>query len=343
MLAGELARLLEEHPGLELAGVTSRSAGTSLVSLHPGLSTDLTTCSLAEAAGPLRAALLEGPVALFLALPHGASAAAWAELSGLLGEAAKGLLVVDLAADYRLADAALYESTYGQAHPDPTGADGFAYGLPELVRDGLRGATRAAAPGCFATALQLAAVPAARAGLLAPEERLVFQGVTGSSGSGVAPKATTHHPFRNENLFAYAPNGHRHEAELVQALAREGLAPPVHFLPSSGPFTRGIHLTAFLPLARAVDGEELRAQYAAAYEGEPFVEVLAAGKSPELRTVVGSNRASVGVHARDDLATVLVTLDNTLKGGAGQALQVMNLLLALPETAGLPRAGLGYV
>ncbi|MCB9916340.1 MAG: N-acetyl-gamma-glutamyl-phosphate reductase [Planctomycetes bacterium] len=343
LLAGELARLLEDHPGLALAGVASRTRGQRLRALHPGLTRELETVALEEAAGALHRALDTGPAACFLGLPHGESAAAWRALAGILGPRAKDLRVVDLSADFRIADAARYERAYGAAHPDPEGREGFVYGLPELDRAALAGATRVAAPGCFATALQLAAVPAARAGLLAAGERLVFHGVTGSSGSGVSPKASTHHPFRNENLFAYGLTGHRHEAELEQALAACGPVPPLVFLPASGPFTRGIHLTAFLPVRPGTTREELHAHYAAGFEGEPFIEVLPVGAAPELRTVVGSNRASLGLELRGELATVLVTLDNTLKGGAGQALQNMNLLLGLDETAGLPRAGLGYV
>jgi N-acetyl-gamma-glutamyl-phosphate/LysW-gamma-L-alpha-aminoadipyl-6-phosphate reductase len=343
LLAGELARLLEGHDQLELRGAVSRTGGVPLRGAHPGLTTSVVTSTLEEALVELRAALEAGPVALFLGLPHGESAAAWNTVSRELGDAAAQLRVVDLSADFRLADVDLFEAAYGTPHPDPEGAEGFVYGLPELDREGLVGATRVAAPGCFATALQLATVPAARAGLLDASAPHIYSGVTGSSGSGAAPLPTTHHPHRHGNFKAYAPGGHRHEAELAQALRPLGPVPPIHFLPHSGPFSRGIHLSASLPLARPTSAAEVHAVFGAALEGEPFVEVLPLGACPELRTVVGSNRASLAVHVRGEQLTVLVTIDNTIKGGAGQALQNMNLMLGLPETAGLPRAGLGVL
>lgn len=343
LLAGELARLLEGHEGLQLVGAISRTSGVALREAHPGLTTELHTTTLTEAIPSIAEALASGPAAVFLGLPHGESAGAWRTLSSELGELASELRVVDLSADFRLADPELYEAAYKRPHPDPAGDEGFVYGLPEFAREEIITATRVAAPGCFATALQLASVPAAAAGLLAKSAPLVFHGVTGSSGSGAAPLPTTHHPHRHGNFKAYAPNGHRHEAELVQALRAHDIEASVQFLPHSGPFSRGIHLSATLTLADETSAEELHAVYAAAFEGESFVEVLALGACPELRTVVGSNRASLAVHVRGQLLTVLVVIDNTIKGGAGQALQNMNLILGLPETAGLPRAGLGVL
>ncbi len=347
LLAGELARLLEEHPGLELAGVISRHSNQSLRGLHPHLTSCLQTVDLDVAletlSKQLAAALTGGPTpGLFLGLPHGESAGFWKTVRSKLGAAAAELVVVDLSADYRLLDAALYEETYKLPHPDPTGSEGFVYGLPELWRGRILETNRVAAPGCFATALQLAVLPAASAGKLDPTQPWILHGVTGSSGSGIAPKTTTHHPFRDGNYKAYSPAGHRHEAELKQALAEFGIAPPLHFMPHSGPWSRGIHLTCALPLCGALDVSELQALYAEQYAGEPFIELLPAGSIPELRAVVGSNRVSIGLHVRDSVLNVLLTLDNTLKGGAGQALQCMNLLQGESETSGLARAGLGY-
>jgi N-acetyl-gamma-glutamyl-phosphate reductase len=164
--------------------------------------------------------------------------------------------------------------------------------------------------------------------------------VTGSSGSGAEPTPGTHHPHRHGNLWAYALDGHRHEAELEQALEPLGLAPPLHFLPHSGPFARGIHLTAALPLARAVSDAEARGVYEKAYAGEPFVG-LTPGRAPDLRSVAGSNRALLLTRVRGEVLTVLCTLDNLVKGGAGQALQALNRMLGFDEALGLPRAGLG--
>ena len=348
LLAGELLRLLEGHPELALLAAGSREPGVPLARLHPQLASSLETVDTGAVTDALAEALEDAPpgaqpgAGLVLGLPHGRSAAAFEAVAGELGEAAGRLAVVDLSADHRLRDAALHERWYGGAHPDPDGALGFRYGLPELYREELEGALRIAAPGCFATAMQLAVVPFARAGVLDTDAPWILHAVTGSSGSGIAPSAGTHHPHRAGNLRAYAPAGHRHEAELAQALAGLGLEAPLHFLPHSGPFTRGIHLTAALPLRGPLGAEEAHSLLAEAYAGETFVRVLPPGGIPELRAVVGSNRADLAVHVRGGVLTVLCVIDNTLKGGAGQALQALNLLLGLDETAGLPRAGLGY-
>jgi [amino group carrier protein]-6-phospho-L-2-aminoadipate/5-phospho-L-glutamate reductase len=337
MLAGEFLRLLELHPGLRLHAAVARR-GSSLLETQPQLSSDLATCSIEQAEQAL--AKTEGPAAAVFALPHGESPALWARLRERLGARADELRVVDLAADYRLRDPALYESAYAHAHPQPAELASWAYGLPEFRREEIASSRRAAAPGCFATALQLATLPAAYAGLLDASRPWILHAITGSSGSGNTPKDTTHHPFRHDNLWAYALEGHRHEAELAQALAWRDLRAPIHFVALSGPFARGIHLTAALPLARAVSVDEVRSIYRAQYAGEPFVEVLLDG-APDLRRVVGSNRASLALSVRGEVLTVVLTLDNLVKGGAGQALQCLNLLLGFPETWGLPRSGLG--
>ena len=353
LLAGELLRLAAEHPSLRVAGIVSREPGRALAELHPhlaGLALGAgarATIDQAAATRAIRSAVEEGdgaPVAVALGLPHGAAADAWRALRSELGDAARSVRVVDLSADYRLRSKDAYARWYGKPHGDADELDAFAYGLPELAREELRGAARIAAPGCFATALQLAAWPAARAGLLNADEPWRFSAVTGSSGSGVTPTATTHHPFRDGNMRAYGLGGHRHEAELSQTLAGLDLAPEICFLPHSGPFARGIHMTAMLPLtdaARGIGAESARAIFADAFEGAPFVRVEAG--APELRSVVGSNSAAIGVFPRDRTLVVLVTLDNMIKGGSGQALQALNLALGLPEALGLPRHGLGVV
>lgn len=341
VLAGELLRLLDLHPTLRLRGAVSRSE-QSVVAAHPHLQSDASTCSAEEARASIVAAAKAGErPAVFLALPHGESCAAWKALRAELGAHADAVYVVDLAADYRLHDPSRYQAAYGHAHPDAAELGRFVYGLVEFQRDAVRSAKRVAAPGCFATALQLACVPAARGKLLDASKPWILHGITGSSGSGAEPKPGTHHPWRHGNLWAYSLGGHRHEAELAQALDALGVAPSIHFVAHSGPFARGIHLTCALPLARKVTSDEARSHYADAFEGSPFVAVLEAGRVPDLRAIAGSNRALVGVDVRGDVLTVLVTLDNMVKGGAGQALQCLNLMLGLPETAGLPRAGLG--
>jgi N-acetyl-gamma-glutamyl-phosphate reductase common form len=346
LLAGELARLVAGHPGLHLAQVISRGAGTALRDLHPQLQTDLVTVDLETGVQALQEALAgcdeHSAPGLFLGLPHGQSAEMWKTISSSLGAASKQLAVVDLSADYRLRDPELHSANYGLEHPDPEGEEGFAYGLPEFWRSQIIESRRVAAPGCFATALQLAVLPAAIAGKLDATSPWILHGVTGSSGSGSAAKQGTHHPYRTGSYKAYSPSGHRHEAELVQALEEWHIEAPLHFLPHSGPWSRGIHLSCSLPLRESMSGTDAQAIYAEQYAKEAFVEVLPEGGIPELRAVVGSNRVSIGVHVRDKVLTVLLALDNTIKGGAGQGLQCMNLLLGEPESAGLSQAGLGY-
>ncbi|HYC33888.1 MAG TPA: N-acetyl-gamma-glutamyl-phosphate reductase, partial [Gemmatimonadales bacterium] len=248
-------------------------------------------------------------------------------------------LVVDLAADFRIRDPALYERYYG-AHPAPELLPCFSYGLADVVGDRLRGARAIAAPGCFATAAQLALFPLARAGLdVSP---LIFA-VTGSSGAGVQPRATTHHPARAHNLFAYSVLGHRHEAEVLQGW-REWIGRPdarTRLLTHSGPFVRGIYLTlhTYLPGDAAVEGGEPGATaaswYREAYRDRPFVRVLDA--PPELTHAVGTNYALIhAVESPDGREVqVMVAIDNLVKGAGGQAIQAMNLALGLDETAGL--------
>jgi N-acetyl-gamma-glutamyl-phosphate reductase len=341
MLAGELLRLLDLHPSLKLRGAVSRSE-QDVADAHPHAATSARTCSAEEARAAIAASIASGEgAAAFLALPHGESVAVWSALEQELGARANELFLVDLAADFRLKDPERYAQAYGHAHAAPKALASFAYGLPEFHRAEIARSRRAAAPGCFATAMQLACVPAARGKLLDASRPWILHGVTGSSGSGAEPKPGTHHPWRHGNLWAYSLDGHRHEAELAQALESCGTSAPIHFVAHSGPFARGIHLTAALPLARRTTARDVLSLYREAFDGEAFVEVLAEGKVPDLRRVAGSNRASIGVHVRGEVLHVLVAIDNLVKGGAGQALQCMNVMLGVPEHWGLPRAGLG--
>jgi len=329
LLAGEFMRLLAQHPGLVLAGASSRGGEGTLADAHPHLSGADALCphalllSHAELASRLGAALEQGSAALLLAMNHGETAPLWEGLLGNLGAAAERLTVVDLSADFRL----------------PPSGDGWHYGLPELHAVP-KGAQRIAAAGCFAAAMQLAIVPAARAGLLDAERPMIAHGITGSSGSGAQAKPATHHPHRHDNLWAYAWEGHRHEAEVVAERNFPDGAPPLHFTACSGPFSRGIHLSAALPLAHAVTTEVAREVYAAAFHASACVRVLDS-ETPQLRAVIGSNRADLAVGVRGEMLHVFVALDNVVKGGAGQGLQCLNLALGMPETSGLPVAGLG--
>ncbi|MDP6955142.1 MAG: hypothetical protein QF599_04130, partial [Planctomycetota bacterium] len=345
LLCGELLRLLPEHPHLLPVCAITRSGPTPAVrtisELHPHLALDLPLSNPEQGIEALAQDLELGEAVLFLGMPHGESAGTWRAIRERLGPLAERLWLVDLSADYRIRDAAAWEVAYGTPHGDSPGLAAFSYGLVEFARQALVGCRRIAAPGCFATALQLACLPLWRAGLLAPQGSWVLNAVTGSSGSGVKAKASTHHPHRNGNLCAYALDGHRHELELLQACASPGVTysgvtdsratgskattpPAVIFQPHSGPFVRGIYLTAVLPLAGTTRVDELRAEFHAAFEDAPFVSVRDSG-APELRHVLGSNRAELAVNLRADCALVLLAMDNTLKGGSGQALQALNI------------------
>ena len=330
---GEMIRRLLIHPHVELVRVASIDhVGEPLSAAHPSLegATGLAFQDLppAEVAG--------GVDVVLLALPHKVSAQ---KMSEIMPTPAK---VVDMSGDFRLRDAAAYERYYGAEHPHPELLEQFVYGLPELNRERIRTARLVASPGCFATTIELALLPLAKAGLL--EGVVHVQGITGSSGSGVAPSAGTHHPVRAGNLRAYRPLEHQHLPEIVQTLAQAGARDlEVRFVPVSAPLSRGIFATSFVELPDAWSEERLRRLYEDAYDGEPFVRVPRR-RLPEVAAVSGSNHAEVGVAlgpaAKGRRTAVLISAtDNLVKGGAGQAIQNMNLMLGLPETASLEDPG----
>jgi N-acetyl-gamma-glutamyl-phosphate reductase len=218
----------------------------------------------------------------------------------------------------------------------------FVYGLPELNREAVRKARFVASPGCFATTIELSLLPLARAGLL--EGVLHVQGITGSSGSGVAPSAGTHHPIRAGNLRTYKPLEHQHVPEIVETLEAAGARDlALRFVPVSAPLARGILATSFLELPEEWTQDRLERLYRDAYRSEPFVRVPRR-RLPEVAAVSGSNFAEVGVvagPAREGRRTVtaFAATDNLVKGGAGQAIQNMNLMLGLEETRSLEDPG----
>lgn len=323
---GELLRLLLTHPDVTDWVATSRSqAGKPVGEVHPQLRS-LTDRSF-EALEPADAA--RGRDVVFLALEHGESS----KVAPSLFAAGAGL-VVDIAADFRVADPALYAKYYG-AHPSPDLLSRFRYGLADVEGARLRGATAIAAPGCFATAAQLALYPLAGVAGIEP----ALFAVTGSSGAGVQPKPTTHHPARAHNLFAYSVMGHRHEAEVLASwrrwTGREDAT--ARLMTHSGPFVRGIHLTLHARAGAAGSAAEL---FRTAYAGRPFVRVL--DQPPELTHVVGTNEAHIHAVGSPDghEIQVMVVIDNLVKGAGGQAVQAMNLALGIEETRGLVGGGI---
>ncbi len=330
----ELIRRLLVHPDVELVRVASVDfVGEPLSAADPALEgqTDLVFEGIpaAEAA--------RGVDVVLLGLPHTVAAAKVPELA-----AHPGLKVVDMSGDFRLRDAAEYERWYRHVHPCPERLAEFVYGLPELNRSAIREARFVASPGCFATTIELALLPLARAGLL--EGVIHVQGITGSSGSGVAPSTGTHHPVRAGNLRTYKPLQHQHVPEIVQTLHAAGARDlALRFVPVSAPLGRGIFATAFVELPEEWTEERLLALYRDAYAGEPFVRVPRS-RLPEVAAVSGSNHAEVGIAAGPARAgrrtvTVFGATDNLVKGGAGQAIENMNLMLGLDERASLADPG----
>ena len=343
-VAGELLRLLSGHPGLHLAAVLSRShAGTQVTDrfLHlRGTALDALAFSDDDA---IEAIARTCPrLAVFSALPHGQAAARIDALLTTVGDAGCDARVVDLSADFRHRDAARYAAIYGKPHGAPGRLPDFVCALPEHL-PGDPPARHVAHPGCFTTAATLALAPLLACGLIEPRATVIA--VTGSTGAGGTPTATTHHPERRSDLFAYAAGGHRHEPEmraLAAAAAGNGTEPAIHFIPQSGPFARGIHATISARLKRPLPAEEVRAA-ASAFYGTPgsFVRVLPA--PPRLQSVVGTNRCDLSFTTRDDEVLAFSALDNLVKGAAGGAVQWMNRLFGLPEAAGLALPGLGWL
>jgi len=327
-VGGELLRLLLQHPDVRAVTATSRSqAGKPIASVFPAMAPLVDARFVAHA--PAEVAREQDVV--FLALEHGESS----RIMGELIDSGPGL-IIDLAADFRVRDGRLHAAFYGE-HPAPALVHRFAYGLADVGGAELRGAAGIAAPGCFATAAQLALYGIADLALAAPP---VIFAVTGSSGAGQALKATTHHPARAHNMFAYAVMGHRHEAEILeQWRAWTGRpAARARLLCHAGPFVRGIHATLHAHLAEPA--HDVNARLAARFAGRPFVGV--ADSAPQLAHVVGSNMALLHGATSDDGTEieVICVIDNLIKGAGGQAIQAMNLALGLDERAGLAAPGM---
>ena len=325
---GELLRLLLGHPQMRIGALTAAgSAGTPLGELHPHLG------PLADRViAPTDPDQLADHDVVFLALPHGASAAVAAALPA-------DVVVIDCGADHRLVS----ELAWAQFYPGPH-AGSWPYGLPELpgARERLVGARRIAVPGCYPTAVSLALAPGLAAGVLAPRD-LVIVAASGASGAGRSLKP---HLLASEVIGAMSPYAvggvHRHTPEIEQNLsAAAGTPVLVSFTPTLAPMSRGILATATAPLAPGVDAAALREAYRSAYAEEPFVRLLPEGQWPSTAATLGSNELHLQVSAdtRVGRAVVVAAVDNLTKGTAGAAVQCANLALGWPETLGLPRTG----
>ena len=331
---GELLRLVLQHPEITEVVTTSRSqAGKPIADVHPALA--MLTDARFAAHAPADAA--QGMDVVFLSLEHGESG----RLMGDVIDAGPGM-IVDIAADFRIQDGRLHQQYYG-AHPAPALVHRFTYGLADVLGTRLLGAKGIAAPGCFATAAQLALYAIAELPVAAPPS--IFA-VTGSSGAGITPRPTTHHPARAHNLFAYQPMAHRHEGEVVEQwrIWRGDPNASARLMTHAGPFVRGIHVTLHAHLTEPIapggtQVSPLQSIIAARFAGRPFVRITDA--PPELTHVVGTNLALLHAVASPDgrEVQVMCVIDNLIKGAGGQALQAMNLALGLDERAGLLAPG----
>ncbi len=300
--AGELLRILVNHPEVEIVFVHSSSnAGRPVADVHEGLygDTDLHFSDTYD---------LEAVDVVFLCSGHGVSRAFWQE-----NKRPEGLKVIDLAQDFR------------------DESDGYVYGLPEVNRDRIAGADLVANPGCFATAIQVALLPLAAAGLLNDEVHVTA--VTGSTGAGVKPGATTHFSWRNDNLSVYKAFGHQHLAEIRRTLT--GLQPTfdkdINFVPVRGDFPRGIFAMTYIDTPLGED--EARELYRNFYKDAAFTHVM--DKGVDLKQAVNTNKALISLEKHGSKLLVISAIDNLLKGASGQAVQNMNLMFGLPENTGL--------
>jgi N-acetyl-gamma-glutamyl-phosphate reductase common form len=337
-VGGELLRLVAGHPEFELrAAVSDSAAGHPIGALFGHLGSVLPQHRFVGHCGWLDSVEPGSKLALFSAAPHGASAAMLA--TTLQDCEARGIDVhiVDCSADFRFAAQSDWEAIYQLDHGAPQLLSQFLCAVPEHLAEIT--VPHVGHPGCFATAMTLATVPLIRSGLT--EAEVFISGVTGSTGSGKTPVAGTHHPERNSNLYAYKPLAHRHapEVESLVGLA-SGRSTRVRFVPHSGPFARGIHVTVQAKAASGVDEKTLREFYEDDYANTPFVHVV--DGMPRLKSVVASNQCHIGLATDGDSVVVMAAIDNLMKGAAGGAVQWMNRLWRLPETTGLDAPAPGW-
>ena len=309
--AGELLRILINHPAVTIVFVNSSSnAGNPVTDVHSGLigETDLVFTSELP---------FSSVDALFLCSAHGDSKKFMDE-----NNVPAHLKIIDLSTDYR----------------ETRSDHDFVYGLPELNRDQIRKATHIANPGCFATAIQLALLPLASAGLLTHEVHV--NAITGSTGAGVKPSATSHFSWRNNNISIYKAFGHQHLQEIGQSLRQlqPGFDKAVNFIPVRGNFARGIYATAYTQCSLSLD--EAKKLYTDFYKDAAFTFVV--DKNPDMKQVVNTNKGLVYLEKHDDKLLIVSMIDNLLKGASGQAVQNMNLVFGLDEKTGLGLKSIGF-
>ena len=325
----ELLRLLAQHPHCELVVITSREqAGARVAAMFPNLRGRVEM----NFSAPSDAALAKCDV-VFFATPNGVAM----QQARTLVDA--GVRVIDIAADFRIKDIATWEKWYGTKHACPELVAQAVYGLPEVNREEIKRARIVANPGCYPTAVQLGFLPLIKSGVV-DLGHLIADAKSGVSGAGRKAEVHTLFSEASDNFKAYGVTGHRHHPEILQGLnLMAGREVSLTFVPHLVPMVRGIHATLYARLTGSADLQQLYQQH---YAGEPFVDVLPAGSHPDTRSVRGSNLCRIAVHQPQGgaIAVVLSVIDNLTKGAAGQAVQNMNLMCGLPETAGLEQIAL---
>jgi N-acetyl-gamma-glutamyl-phosphate/LysW-gamma-L-alpha-aminoadipyl-6-phosphate reductase len=329
-VGGELLRLLLFHPAVTVQQATSaRNAGKYLYQVHP----NLRGRSMLQFIHPDK---LEPCDVLFLALPHGEAAQAIERYAGIAER------LIDCSADFRLRDGAAYQRWYGEAHPAPVWLERFVYGLPELSREQLRSAHYASGVGCNATASTLALLPLVRADLVDEGKPIVVEVKVGSSEGGAQSSESSHHPERAGTVRSFAPVGHRHTAEIVQATGLRN----VHVSITAVELVRGALATAHVFSKPPVTEKELWQAYRAFAKEQPFVRIVKERQGnyryPEPKILAGSNYADIGfaLDAAGERIVSICAIDNLMKGAAGSAVQCMNLMCGFEETLGLEFPGL---
>ncbi|KZY63458.1 MULTISPECIES: N-acetyl-gamma-glutamyl-phosphate reductase [unclassified Oleiphilus] len=331
----ELLRILVGHPHVEVHAVCSRSdAGRPVVEMFPNLRGFLNIDFCEPSAENLK-----GCDVIFFATPHGV---AQAMMSDVL---ASGARVIDLSADFRIKDQALWEKWYQQAHNSPELIDEAVYGLPEVNRDKIADTRLLACPGCYPTAIQLGLIPLIENGLVNVDQ-LIADAKSGVSGAGRKASVGTLLSECADSFKAYGISGHRHRPEIEQGLSwAAGKPVSLTFVPHLVPMIRGIEATLYAPLNEK--GEEMslgqvQALFEERYQGEAFVDVMPSGSLPETRSVKGSNICRLAIHQQEGSNMLIISsvIDNLVKGASGQAVQNMNIMFGFEETCGLQQVPL---
>jgi N-acetyl-gamma-glutamyl-phosphate reductase common form len=337
-VAGELLRLIAGHPQLKVAAVLSDSQpGAAVAGAFAHL-----RCAYPDlkfsGADEVHDVVRRSPVsALFSAAPHGISAAIVDRLLTAAAAAGTRVHCVDISADFRYSSQAAYEAVYKHAHGAPARIREFTCAIPEHLQKSPT--PHVAHPGCFATATLLASVPLLALGLT--DTRLFVTGITGSTGSGRKPVEGTHHPHRHSDFYSYGALSHRHVPEITAcAKLATGIEADFNFVPHSGPFARGIHVTVQASLKNSISTAQALEALKSYYQDCPFVRV--ADSAPRVKDVATSNYANLSAVTNGNSIAVMSVLDNLNKGAAGGAIQWMNRLLGLTETSGLTTPAPGW-